>query len=227
MASCVLSVISPVLLARAALLFQTSSLAKPLIRVQSAACPAQNGRIRPASRALLPSLVWKPLPPSLLPLWQPVPRYACFLKFPSSIITTTLLCAPRCPPRDAAGLSLRASRFQFHPVARSASPSLHGATECLGRRIDRGLDQPELHRTGFAGGYLFGGRLLCLYLPAQAAPLSALLDGRMGPRLPELSGACSLARYRRLAAADSARSASLCRRRNLFLSRRPALCPTP
>src|SRR5580698_5717929 len=129
MASCVLSVISPVLLARPALLFQTSSLAKPLCRVQSGACPVQNGRIRPASRARLPSLVWKPLPPSLLPLWQPVPRYACFLKFPSSIITTTLLCAPRCPPRDAAGLSLRASRFRFHRVARSASPCLHGATE--------------------------------------------------------------------------------------------------
>jgi hypothetical protein len=103
---------------------ETSSVASNL-----ALGPVQNGQIRPVSRVRLPRPVWKPLPPSLLPLWQPVPWYACFLKFPSSIITTTRLRAPGVAPRDAAGLSLRASRVRFHPVARSASPCLLDATE--------------------------------------------------------------------------------------------------
>ncbi len=34
----------------------------------------------------------------------------------------------------------------------------------MGRRIDRGLDQPELHRTGIAGGYLIGSRASSLII---------------------------------------------------------------
>src|SRR5579859_278204 len=93
----------------------------------------------------------------------------------------------------------------------------------MGRRIDRGLDQPELHRAGIVGGYLFGSRLFRLSLQPQAAALSPLLDGRMGDCSAQLSWTRSLWRGTTVAAPDGARSVAVCSGGNLFLSWRAAL----
>ena len=176
---------------------QSSSLAKPLFCVQSAFLPALGEcvRTRPISPGCASvSLDRYPRPTASFATGTPVGL------LPENCIGHNhkyfVLCIEVDPSRCRMVVSPcagRGCRFALKHNSRRRLPTVSRNRPCLGRRIDRGLDQPELYRTGTPSGYVTCGGILLLHSQPQAPPLSPLLDSRLGHRLPQLSpsGTCA------------------------------------
>src|SRR6266480_1234307 len=130
----------------------------------------------------------------MLSLWLPVPRYACFLKIPYSIITSTLFCVQARPSCVAARLSSRARSGIVRTQRRTRDSCVSSLAEYrpqCGRRIECVPDASKFYLTSAADRYHVGGGFLRVHPQDQTPDVSAAMDSGVGGVCAPLRGADS------------------------------------